>query len=233
MKFLGCFLVCLSFCAASENADIARETIRQSLQSIHHITIQLGSPLDADNEYIQLFLHQDICPMIVSTYKIRAQRNTVNNREHYVVTSSMDNLRVVSNQFASRSGLIFFVILDDIHREILTDIFRNLWRKLRVSKTYFLTTSGISLYDPFFYDDQGNYGRIADVESGDFIKTYSNMNGYPLRIQIFRSVYSKLNFDESNKVASAEGADAKVAYLLAQKMNFTMILQEPDPNRFG
>ncbi|KAL5277198.1 hypothetical protein ACFFRR_002428 [Megaselia abdita] len=212
--------------------DITRKTIRRSIRSIPDITIQLGSPLHAENDYVKFFLHQQTCSVTISTYEIRDSTDT-ENREHYVVTCSMDNLKVVANKFARKAGLFFFVITDAITREDFTEIFRDLWRRQGVFRVYLLTVVGIFLYDPFFYDNNGNYGQIVDIEKRNLTTIFKDMNGYPLRVQIFRSVYSKIEFDESKRVKRAVGADAKVAYLLAEKMNYTMILQQPEPDLFG
>lgn len=241
MIFIFCFYLWFCLCEAHEEGDeylfrfgdVTRRTIRHSLQSIPDISIQLESPLDAENDYVRFFLHQTICPVTVSSYDITNSRRSNRSREHVVVTSSMDNLKAVSNKFARKSGVVFFVISDAIDRETFTNIFRDLWRRRSVFRVYLLTTVGIFIYDPFAVDNRGNYGQIVEIEKRSFKTIFNDMNGYPLRVQIFRSVYSKLFFDESNNVKSAQGADAKVAYLLSEKMNFTMILQQPEPRLFG
>lgn len=212
--------------------DITRTTIRKSLRRIPDITIQLGSILDVDNDYIQFFLHQKTCPVTVSVYEI-TDSTDVDQRRNYVVSCSMDNLRVVSNKFAKKSGLFFFVILDAFHKNTFTDIFRDLWRRRAVFKIYLLTVVGIFIYDPFTYDKTGNFGKIVNIQKRNLSTIFKDMNGYPMRVQIFRSVYSKVVLDESNHVKYVEGADAKVAYLLSEIMNYSMILQDPDPELFG
>lgn len=212
--------------------DITRSTIRRSIRRIPDINIQLVSKSNAENNYIKFFLYQKTTPISISYYKIE-DSTKIYNRENYVVACNMDNLKAVANKFAKRAGLFFFVILDAIDREAFTNIFRELWRRDYVFRIYLLTVIGIFLFDPFSHDQFGNYGQIVNVEARNLTTIFQDMNGYPLRIQIFRSVYSKVFLDSDNNVLKATGADSKVAYLLAEKMNYTMNLQLPEPDVFG
>ncbi|XP_019847862.2 uncharacterized protein LOC105231923 [Bactrocera dorsalis] len=79
-------------------------------------------------------------------------------------------------------------------------------------------------------------GVMTSLSDESYKSIFLNFHEYPLRTYIFHSVYSDIEIfmnETSKKVIGATGADAKVAYLLASKMNFTMDLQWPDDGFFG
>ncbi|XP_039947517.1 uncharacterized protein LOC126750837 isoform X2 [Bactrocera neohumeralis] len=79
-------------------------------------------------------------------------------------------------------------------------------------------------------------GVMTSLGEESYKSIFLNFHEYPLRTYIFHSVYSDIEIfmnETSKKVIGATGADAKVAYLLASKMNFTMDLQWPDAGFFG
>jgi len=55
-----------------------------------------------------------------------------------------------------------------------------------------------------------------------------------MRIQMFRSVYTRPEFDrDTGLLTSVTGVDFLVAQMLRERLNFTMLLQQPDRNYFG
>ncbi|XP_055842748.1 uncharacterized protein LOC129909700 [Episyrphus balteatus] len=81
----------------------------------------------------------------------------------------------------------------------------------------------------------GKFGKLQNTTDWrDLENIFQNLNGYPVRTYIFRSVYSDLVYDKkTNQIEKAEGADAEVAYAIEKVINCKLILQKPDDDFFG
>lgn len=159
-----------------------------------------------------------------------------NNRDNYVIVTIMDNLRVAARQFVQRAGVFFFIVIGEPDIEEMRDIFNIMWHRYLVFRNFLLTMDGVLIYDPFALNDYNIYGKIVQYRGENSLERviFSNMRGYPLRVQIFESVFAHLEFDAETKgVKRANGVDGRVAHLMEEYLNFTLILQDPDPNYFG
>ncbi|XP_055844522.1 uncharacterized protein LOC129910943 [Episyrphus balteatus] len=147
----------------------------------------------------------------------------------------MENLGPIVRFFSQAAGTFFIIIIDDIDISTLHQIFEKLWKFRGIYRVLLLTLDGVMVYNPFKYDAiTEEFGGIEFFEHKNIVTLFDNMNGYPLRVQIFKSVYARPIFNTSlNKMVSMEGADAQVALELQRSMNFTMILQRPSKDYFG
>ncbi|XP_017473246.1 PREDICTED: uncharacterized protein LOC108364168 [Rhagoletis zephyria] len=161
-------------------------------------------------------------------------------RDSFVIVTDSQRLSDVATHFVQRAGVFFFVISDAQLPKDVTE-FRNvlisIWIKYRAYKNFLLTSEGIFYFDPFDYDvTYHGYGKIVPNKNTEPLERalFRDMHGYPLRVQIFKSVYARPFINMSNpSIKDVYGVDGRVAELLQQRMNFTMVLQEPDPNYFG
>ncbi|KAL9894869.1 LOW QUALITY PROTEIN: ionotropic receptor 100a, partial [Glossina fuscipes fuscipes] len=108
--------------------------------------------------------------------------------------------------------------------------------RYRVFKNFLLTGNGVFIYDPFALNPDKSYGKVVRY-AGDHTTDhliFRDMRRYPLRVQIFKSTYSRPQIDAvTKKVRYIYGVDGRVADLLQECMNFTMELQEPNEFYFG
>ncbi|XP_073819961.1 uncharacterized protein [Musca autumnalis] len=201
---------------------------------------------DVDNIYIEWFLKQTQISFTLNTYKINdtstsygheIKKPTENSVVHYVIVTNFKDLHQTSLYFAHHAGIYFFIILDEFEMHLLREISHMLWTKYQIFKMFFLTNSGVFVYDVFAWNSEnGEYGTIIPYTGEKSLERtlFHNMRGYPLRVQLFRSVYSKPMLDPiTNKVAYVYGVDGRVSEVLQQHLNFTMDLLDPDPDYFG
>ncbi|XP_065354467.1 uncharacterized protein Ir10a [Calliphora vicina] len=247
----------IQYCKAFKfNKNLSPTTTRKELQTeeienwlakplsnIKHLHLKLRSNnfhQDVANSYTQWFLKQTLVPITISKYEmIKNKTNTMTtdySRNNYVIVTSMTNLRTTAYQFGKRAGIFFFIVNGDLDFKELLNIYYLGWKRLHIFKSFLLTDNGVLMYDPFALDEFGNYGQIIKYTGKESIERtiFYNMRGYPLRVQLFRSVYSKPIIDPiTKKVERVYGVDGRVASLLQEHMNFTMNLLKPDKNYFG
>ncbi|XP_023308781.2 uncharacterized protein LOC111690517 [Lucilia cuprina] len=217
--------------------------LRKPLLNVKHLHLKLRSNhyhQDVENSYTQWFLQQTLVPITICKYElIENKTNAITtdySRHNYVIATSMTDLRLTARQFGKRAGIFFFIVNGVIDFKELHNIFYLGWKRLYIFKSFVLTDKGVLMYDPFALDEYGNYGKVIQYTGKETIERtiFYNMRGYPLRVQLFKSVYSKPIVNPiTNKVESLYGVDGKVANLLQKYMNFTMNLQSPDRNYFG
>lgn len=223
--------------------NLIESWLTKPLKYVSYLQLMLRSnnyTNDVENAYTQWFLQQTHVPISLSDFELLdvkiddMEANT--NRENYVIVTSMQNLRLTVRQFAQKAGVFFFIVNGAIDLKELHDIFHIGWQKYQIFKNFMLTDMGVWIYDPFAIDEFGSYGKVIKYTGEKSIERtiFNDMRGYPLRVQIFKSVYSKPEIDPiTKKVKYVYGVDGRVADLLQEHMNFTMDLQDPDPDYFG
>ena len=222
----------------SESIDISLRTAIADLQRVK-LLIRFDKPeIDAENPYINWFFHHSNVPVQVVHYNINEFGKFNKNRDSSIIVTEVEQLNITIRMHIQRAGTFFYILTDEeVSHDVLRDIFHNLWHRRRVYKSYILLENHVFIFDPFAYDDDNSdYGKIVEYTGERSLERtlFTNMRGYPLQVQIFRSVYSKPVYDEeTHKISHVIGVDWEAAMLLQQKINFTMILQEPDPNYFG
>ncbi|XP_053954862.1 uncharacterized protein LOC128861020 [Anastrepha ludens] len=201
---------------------------------------------EAANPYVQWFLRSSLLPVMITAYdtyqinKTESLETRDKERESFVIATDFQQLHDLAHSLVHRAGVFFFIVSDTRlpkNRSQLRNVFHSLWVKYRTFKSFLLTFEGIFYYNPFEYDaTRQEYGKIIRNNSTEPLESvlFRDMQGYPLRTQIFKSVYARPFINNSNpSIKDVYGVDGRVAELLQQRMNFTMVLQDPDPNYFG
>ena len=222
--------------------------LKKPLKDLPHLDIQLrlhNFDRDIHNLYIQWFLtQQSKLPITISTYEYKElsisnrshHKSNMTTRNNYVIVTDMDNIWISVHQFIQSAGVLFFIIEERLDLIILRDIFNYMWIHFLIYKNILLTKNGVYIYDPFKLNTFGEYGEVIPYNGAFSIErtVFRNLRGYPIRVQMFQSVFSQPVIDvETNNITNVKGVDGKVAYLMENQLNFTMMLQEPDPNYFG
>lgn len=139
---------------------------------------------------------------------------------------------------------------------------REQWIEQRLYNRFIITDRGVWIYDPFVQHDkeeeeeaedgeegrprlegsevdaayEQTFGRLVPYEGGQALPMllFHNMRGYPLQVQIFKSVYARPQLDPgTGLLQSITGVDWEVAKMLRDRLNYTMLLQEPNKHYFG
>lgn len=222
--------------------------LRNPIKDIQNLNLLVRSQYlqqDTENLYMRWFLTHSVCPLSIGTYDEyhprdveMPQQNVDSNRESFVIVTNMKHIHATAARFVQRAGIFFFIFSDPVVDQVqLYEVLQNMWNKYNIFKNYLLTVEGVLIYDPFEYDiNKFAYGRIIKYNGEQDLERmlFSNMRGYPLRVQIFKSVYARPKLNKvTGKVVRVDGVDGKVAEMLQERMNFTMDLQDPDPDYFG
>ncbi|KAI8034878.1 hypothetical protein M5D96_012394 [Drosophila gunungcola] len=199
---------------------------------------------DEANPYVQWFLHQSQKPLSIHTYEESQDwRDDPFGRDNLVLVMSLGQL--ISNRGAAapnqKAGVFFYILADqveDLSSEEQLDLeasCRQLWMLHKIYNRFFLTNKGIWIYDPFKRRDSA-FGRLVRYLGSESLEKllFHDMDGYPMRIQMFKSVYTRPEIDKSTGLLTrVTGVDFLVAQMLQERLNFTMLLQQPDKNYFG
>lgn len=191
-------------------------------------------------------------------------RGYVDSRDSLVLVISLPQLISNMGAAGSidRAGVYFYIVadqVDELSQQQLLELehsCREQWIEQRLYNRYIITDAGIWIYDPFAQQDnvelelerlqpeddvveaayELTYGRLVPYVGGQALPMllFHNMRGYPLRVQIFRSVYARPRLDPSTgRLQSISGVDWEVAQLLRDRLNYTMLLQKPNKHYFG
>ncbi|XP_017045681.1 uncharacterized protein LOC108091156 [Drosophila ficusphila] len=200
---------------------------------------------DETNPYVLWFLQRSNISLSIHTYEEEGHEWTDDRfgRENLALVMSFDQL--VSNRGAAapsqRAGVFFYILADQVEDLLLEDQLRleescrQLWILHKIYNRFFLTRDGVWIYDPFKTRDS-SFGRLVRYFGSEPLDKllFHDMAGYPLRIQMFKSVYTRPEIDkDTGLLTGVTGADFLVAQMLRERMNFTMLLQQPDKNYFG
>lgn len=232
------------------NLEEVGEKLHRYILQIPYLNVLLRAKhLESDdaNPYVRWFLRHSSLPLIIKVYdelhlvnKTEPSLSVKSKRDSFVIMTDSQQLAKDAQRFVQRAGVFFFILSDTQLPADNTNVLHalnTLWIKYRAFKNFLLTVEGIFYFNPFEYNDiRQRYGKIVRYEHSESLNTalFRDMHGYPLRVQIFKSVYARPLFNKSNpSIKDVYGVDGRVAELLQQRMNFTMALQEPDPNYFG
>ncbi|XP_037941612.1 uncharacterized protein LOC119674541 [Teleopsis dalmanni] len=234
----------------TENKIMTKEIesfMSHPLSNIAYINIILRSDVIDDNVtmYVHWFFEHFGVPKLVSTYtKASLKRESTlgdtkldAERESFIIHTNIDLLKPLVEKYVQRADIVIFILSDDWDMDNLHKNLYHIWTTYNIFKTYILSMNGMFFFNPFEYNNAVNrYGKVIQYskERRLDLNLLKDLQGYPLRIQIFKSVYARpvLN-KQTRKIIGVDGVDGRVADLLQKRLNFTMKLQEPDPNYFG
>lgn len=194
---------------------------------------------------------------------VSSLRGYVDSRDSLVLVISLPQLisNMGAAGSVQRAGVYFYILadqVDELSQQQLLELeqsCRQQWNEQRLFNRFILTDNGVWVYDPFARNDdydeerlqlEGNeieneaygdsFGRLVPYVGGQALPMllFQNMRGYPLRVQIFKSVYARPQLDpDTGLLQSITGVDWEVAKMLSARLNYTMLLQEPNKHYFG
>ncbi|XP_062140636.1 uncharacterized protein LOC133848909 isoform X2 [Drosophila sulfurigaster albostrigata] len=228
--------------------------LEQTMNDIPHVHVMLRRRQlheDAANANARWFMQRTETPHCTHSYDEEQSLPGVDSRDSLALVIGLPQL--ISNSGAAalmqRAGVFFYIVgdaLGELSEQQLLQVeqsCRQLWIRRKIYNRYIITDTAIYIYDPFARRDangvdawEASFGRLLPFMGGEPLPEllFHNMRGYPLRVQIFKSVYARPVFDpETGLLAELTGVDWEVAQTLRDLLNFTMDLQEPDKNYFG
>ncbi|KAL5277201.1 hypothetical protein ACFFRR_002430 [Megaselia abdita] len=190
------------------------------LRFLPHIQI-VPTNLEYSTDFLKFFLkEQKVVPLFIGNQSYS---------ENKIFTSKFDDSQESVTKFVELQSATYIHIIEDaIDRSSLEKYSRNIWDKKRITNLYFLTKIGLFSYNPF-----KNNGQLYSVMESDEKNIYQNLHGFPIRVQMFRSVYAVPVFNKTGSIRKVMGPDGKVAQTLKERMNFTMLFNEPNKDFFG
>ncbi|XP_065077554.1 uncharacterized protein LOC135700824 [Ochlerotatus camptorhynchus] len=120
------------------------------------------------------------------------------------------------------------------NREELSNLFSSVWIHEGVYRVFFLVGTQIYTFDPFLANGS-NYGVLKELKDVTDIPSVprSDFNGYPLRIDMFRSTYSATIVNEKENTVDFFGGDVEASREFAKALNLTPDYLPPDKDGFG
>lgn len=218
--------------------------IEEILQNVKNINLYLWNSTDYDNPYINYFIKQFKCPLFLNmNYKVQnIQKFSLENKKHENFIITVKNCKDFENKFKffiHRTGIYFFIILEIFSCQYENKL-RIAWQNIGNLNVYILKTKTeeIFSYDPFYWNSSKKiYGKIIETnQRKNLLELFIDLNGYPLRIENFRSVFSVpiyKNGSNFTDIVEFKRIDGILTNLLQKRMNFTLIRQIPDSNLFG
>ncbi|XP_065077553.1 uncharacterized protein LOC135700823 [Ochlerotatus camptorhynchus] len=131
----------------------------------------------------------------------------------------------------------YLIVLDageEFRLDDMSNMMYSLWLHDNLYRLFFLVSERIYTFDPFEVDGS-RYGLLIELLDQRSIPKIpeSDFNGYPLRIDIFRSTYSEPVLDATGVVTYFDGADVEVSRVFTKILNFTANYLPPDKDNFG
>jgi len=196
------------------------------------LELHLGNSGKGANDLVHFIMVQGMNSLQISLNQEEEPQTAETGRHKFYMFENVKEMQGILTSLVNTDGFYILALEKDTPEDdaILMDFMANVWLEYGHSRVYYVQSRSerLLLYNPFkqgyeVVQDPKTYGRI-----------YKNLEGYPLRIYIFDSVYSSvIADDESNKVLAVNGADAKLARTVARQLNFTPEYVWPDDEYFG
>lgn len=217
MYFFG---VVLLLCPCVLMEKTVKTELLGILKFLPHIQIIL-TPSEGSGDLLDFVLQEQ---KVVSIFV----GNTSFSKNKIFTSKFEDAEEKLSNFVQLQSATYIHIIEDAVNIQALEDYSRQIWDKRRIKKLYFLTKVGLFAYNPF-----KDNGHLYSLIESDHRKTYLNLHGFPMRVQIFRSVYAFPVLNQTGSIQKVFGPDGNAAQVLQQKMNFSMVFKKPNEHFFG
>lgn len=154
----------------------------------------------------------------------------------HIIFSTLYALEFHIGCLINRSGTFLFIIdnLINVTRKYYLDMiestFRKAWTNNANLKLHILINKEIFTFNPFEWNnDDKNYGLIEIFNEKNILldENVKDLNGYPLNIEMFWSVFSVStdNFKTLN-FNNYRGPDSDVAKMIVERMNATSKLKQ-------
>lgn len=194
------------------------------------LELHLRNASDGESGIVQFLLEQKTSSLTITLNQNQTMADSV--RHHFYLFEEVEHVRRILYGLHNTGG--FYIIALEGHSPeddaVLLDLMAQIWLEHGHSRIYYvlLNVGNVVLYNPFRKTAQEVNGTRT------YNRIYQNLQGYPLRIYIFDSVYSSVVGDgATQKVLSVAGADAKLAKTVAKHLNFTPDFVWPDDEFFG
>ncbi|CAO1388259.1 unnamed protein product [Diamesa serratosioi] len=132
-------------------------------------------------------------------------------------------------------GTFLFVLENDLDLNLnLHDILMTNWEQNKGLQVILFINNQTYFLDPFEIDHQtGIHGKLQTNMKHFRMKVPRNFNKYPLRVEIFNSVYSDEILSANASVIGYRGPDVDIAHIITNQLNFTMQRVDNDGFNFG
>lgn len=145
----------------------------------------------------------------------------------YIIFTSIHALEYYVGCIFNRGGTFLFII-DDVrnnedHMDKINETFSNAWNRVNNLRMYILVNQEIFTFNPF-KKVNGKFGVTEKFDEENILieENLKDLNGYPLRIEMFWSVFSVPKDGRSSQNLSLyHGPDVTVAKMLTERMNLT------------
>lgn len=166
---------------------------------------------------------------------LSSDKSTSTCRHKMLQLKDEQELKLAMQKEAKRSGYLFLLFAFEPNWPLILEGAEYYWSTHRIHKVIYISQEITTrFYHPFIRDDHGEFGGLVAVEEYNLNNIFHNLNGYPMRVYIFDSVFSSLMADaDAMQITGVKGTDGKVATLLEEYLNYTMELQWPDDDFFG
>ncbi|XP_058448671.1 uncharacterized protein LOC131428640 [Malaya genurostris] len=159
-----------------------------------------------------------------------------NQHYGYVVLADLNVFETLMRCLLDPTGT--YLIVPDSAMEFnpskVMRLMKSVWSNQGVNRLFVLMGEIVYAFDPFRISN-GTYGFL--IELTDTLKIPSipvqNFNGYPLKIDIFRSTYSDQITGKNGTKSELRGPDVVASQVFAKRLNFTAIRLPPDKDNFG
>lgn len=145
--------------------------------------------------------------------------------EGSILFVSLENLEHYVGCLGSRSGTFLFIIIsqtNDDKKEIkmVEKVFEKAWKLFANFKLFILVNQQIFSYNPYKRVNN-SFGSIKVFKTLYTDDNLKHINGYPLNVELFYSVFSATNGKDESDIKSFKGPDVNVTLMIAQLLNST------------
>jgi hypothetical protein len=144
----------------------------------------------------------------------------------YILFSTLDEVELYIGCLYSRAGTFLFIIEECEEKNFtknfqhLESIFAKAWKLTHNLKFHILINQTVFCFYPF--EKSGtSYGVVDVFERLQSDEDLKQINGHPLNVEMFYSVFSVNKPDDSYELENFSGPDADVGRLLGEQMNAT------------
>ena len=155
-----------------------------------------------------------------------------NEFEGYFIMTDRDTFVTQMTQLIRPTGTYLIDLgSEKIYDQILMDFYHEIWQSKGAYKVFISSTQAnekfVITFDPFLVDPKTKtHGKLVNYGSRRLQNIFRNLNGYHLKVDIFRSIYSAEILGPNKKVVGYYGADVNVVQAMAQYLNFTITKAE-------
>lgn len=144
-----------------------------------------------------------------------------NKLNGFIIHSNATTLQKKLFKYTKSIGTFFFILENDVDLN-LHDILMTNWNQNKGLRVIILINNQTYFLDPFEIDTiTGIHGKLQTNMKDLLLEVPRNFNKYPLRVEIFNSVYSDQILSVNNSVIGYYGPDVDIAHIIINQLNFS------------